>query len=131
MSLQETVQISREEFIATAASFIQAETEILTRKMNSAEPLVEQIGNLAAEARAAGVLLDDASAAENPVAADIRSRMDPLVAQISAIQRDIGEVRHISETARALIDDGIDGTPVFLSASDALRLLRVDLSGLV
>jgi hypothetical protein len=134
MSLNGTVQISRSQFITAAASYIESEAASLITTMDDAKPLVDQLNGIASEARAYGVQLDDESAKADPVVAELRSRIDPLVKKIKHIQEkldeEIQESNRLKDMVKTIISDGVNGT-ISLSVPDAMRLLKMDATGLI
>tara|TARA_Y100000815_G_C13074552_1_gene399550 strand:+ start:138 stop:512 length:375 start_codon:yes stop_codon:yes gene_type:complete len=70
------------------------------------EELKKMLSLLTAEARAKGVTLDDEASAKDPVVADLRARIDPVVEEIIRMQNDIEQRAAINQQIRDVLQGG-------------------------
>lgn len=125
-----TIELSRSQYVKLVSSYLEKTAPKLIEDMENSTTLTDQISALAEEARVAKVRLDDQAVADNPVAADIRRRLDPIVAKVNDLNARRQALSRMADHARDLSREGFDGPPVQISTFLALSMMGLSPSEL-
>lgn len=121
MDAHNTIQLPRRQFI----QLVLKNGERLGEEIKASEDLPDKISALCQEAKDAGVQLDDAAAAENPIVADIRRRLDPLVKKVGDIRANVKLQQQASADAKSVASDP-DGPNVRVSTEWTMQVLGLN-----
>ena len=111
--------------LARHSTRLVAETD---REAPRARELSAAITEIAARARAAGVMLDDASAAADPRAAALRAEMDAVVPEFTELERRLATRISTTQGGRRRLEAAIaqGAAEVAIPADEAALLLGLD-----
>lgn len=106
MNLTNTMAVPRLQFAKLAVQKSNEFVADIEAQLPRVEELKKMLGLLTAEARAKGVTLDDEASAKDPVVADLRARIDPVVEEIIRMQKDIEQRAAINQQIRDVLQGG-------------------------
>ena len=106
MNLTNTMAVPRLQFAKLAVQKSNEFVADIEAQLPRVEELKKMLSLLTAEARAKGVTLDDEASAKDPVVADLRARIDPVVEEIIRMQKDIEQRAAINQQLRDVLQGG-------------------------
>ncbi len=106
MNLTNTMAVPRLQFAKLAVQKSNEFVADIEAQLPRVEELKKMLSLLTAEARAKGVTLDDEASAKDPVVADLRARIDPVVEEIIRMQNDIEQRAAINQQIRDVLQGG-------------------------
>ena len=106
MNLTNTMAVPRLQFAKLAVQKSNEFVADIEDQLPRVEELKKMLSLLTAEARAKGVTLDDEASAKDPVVADLRARIDPVVEEIIRMQNDIEQRAAINQQIRDVLQGG-------------------------
>ncbi len=106
MNLTNTMAVPRLQFAKLAVQKSNEFVADIEAQLPRVEELKKMLSLLTAEARAKGVTLDDEASAKDPVVADLRARIDPVVEEIIRMQKDIEQRAAINQQIRDVLQGG-------------------------
>lgn len=130
MNLTNTMAVPRLQFARLAVQKSNEFVADIEAQLPRVEELKKMLSLLTAEARAKGVALDDEATAKNPVVADLRARIDPVVEEIIRMQKDIERRAAINQQIRDVLQGGGEtGGSLEVPISLAATMLNIKIPG--
>lgn len=130
MNQTNTMAVPRLQFARLATLKSSELVTEIEEKLPRVEELRKMLSLLTVEARVKGVTLDDEASANDPVVADLRARIDPVVEEIIGIQKGFEYRAAINQQIKdVLLNGGESGSSFEVPISLAAMLLNIKIPG--